>query len=116
MMSGRSALVSAAASRSMAFASGAGEALGPLQVVGLLLASGAIVWLSGVMDHGWRSGRGVGTALVVAALIGLYTFSDGSGVRTVEEPLHYIVWSFFLGAVPLALTTRLSRLVLSPFT
>ena len=88
---------------------GAGEALAPLQIAGLLLASAAIISLSGLGDRGTPSGGGVGTALLTAALIGLYTFTDGSGVRTVEEPIHFIVWSFFLGAVPMALTTLAIR-------
>ncbi len=46
-------------------------------------------------------GGAVPTAVGVAVLIGLYTFSDGFGVRTVERPEHYIAWSFLLGAVPL---------------
>jgi len=84
----------------------AGESLHPIQVVGLLLASGAIISLG---TSGLRSGpstRGaVFMAVATAILIGAYTFSDGRGVRSVSSPLQFIGWSFFLGCVPMCSTT-----------
>ena len=88
---------------------GAGESLAPLQILGLGLASASIMALSGLGSRGPSSRSAVGMALVTAGLIGLYTFSDGRGVRSVENPLFFIGWSFVLGSVPMVLTTILVR-------
>jgi len=88
---------------------GAGESLAPLQILGLSLASASIMALSGLGSRGPSSRSAVGMALLTAALIGLYTFSDGRGVRSVENPLFFIGWSFVLGSVPMVLTTILVR-------
>jgi drug/metabolite transporter (DMT)-like permease len=83
---------------------GAGELLGTWQFLGLALASISIMALSGLGTQGPSSRGAVGMALVTAVLIGLYTFSDGRGVRSVETPIHFIGWSFFLGSVPMVIT------------
>lgn len=84
---------------------GAGERLSSLQLLGLALASIAIMSLAGVGARRTSSGGAIAMALVTAGLICLYTFSDGRGVRSVENPLQFIGWSFFLGSVPLVATT-----------
>jgi drug/metabolite transporter (DMT)-like permease len=84
---------------------GAGEVMTPTQLLGLLLATVSIIALSGFGSRRASSRRAVVVATFTAVLIGLYTFSDGRGVRSVEEPLSYIGWSFFLGSVPMVLTT-----------
>lgn len=88
---------------------GAGESLAPLQILGLGLASVAIMALSGLGSRGASSRSAVGMAVVTAGLIGLYTFSDGRGVRSVENPIFFIGWSFILGSVPMVLTTIMVR-------
>lgn len=88
---------------------GADERLAPLQILGLTFASLAIMAFSGLGSRRPSSQGAVGMAVLTAALIGLYTFSDGRGVRSVEQPLYFIGWSFFLGAVPMVLTTMLIR-------
>jgi drug/metabolite transporter (DMT)-like permease len=84
---------------------GAGEHLTPIQILGLALASIAIMVLAGAGDRGPSSRGAVAMALVTATLIGLYTYSDGRGVRSVAEPQFFIGWSFVLGSFPIALTT-----------
>lgn len=84
---------------------GAGEFLEFSQMVGLALASAAIVALGTGRSAGQSSGRGVAMAVLTAGLICLYTYSDGRGVRSVESPEIFIGWSFFLGSVPMVLTT-----------
>jgi len=83
---------------------GADENLAPLQVGGLTIVSIAIIVLSRLGDRGSSSRKAVGMALLTAALIGLYTFSDARGVRSVDDPIRFIGWSFFLGSVPIVLT------------
>lgn len=87
----------------------AGEMLEHHQVAGLGLSGAAIVWLgrAGAREPGTR--QAVGTALVVALLIGLYTFSDGRGVREVAEPIQFISWSFFLGCLPFSIYAIIVR-------
>ena len=88
---------------------GAGEALAPLQALGLTLASVAIIGLSGFGSRLPAARGAVPMALVTAGLIGLYTFSDGRGVRSVAQPIDFIGWSFFLGSVPMVATTVILR-------
>lgn len=84
---------------------GAGERLQPGQLAGLACASIAIVSLGTSRSPGRSRRHAVGAALVTAALIGAYTYTDGRGVRSVESPEHFIGWSFVLAAVPLVATT-----------
>lgn len=83
----------------------AGETLALHQTVGLVLSGGAIVLLGRSGDGLVATRQAVTTAVGVALLVGLYTYSDGRGVRSVETPLHYISWSFLLGCVPFLLYT-----------
>lgn len=87
----------------------ADEKIAPIQGVGLLLASCAIAVLGYSGAKGSSQQGAVGMALFTALLIGLYTFSDGQGVRTVESPERFIAWSFFLGCVPFAVTAAVIR-------
>lgn len=69
----------------------------------LLFCATAIVVLGrsgGTGLDGTSQGGAVRTALVVAALVSLYTLTDGRGVRSVAAPEYFIAWSFFLGAAP----------------
>ena len=85
------------------------EALAWTQTLGLLLSAVAIVVLGRSGAKEADGSRGVGTALFVALLIGLYTYSDGRGVRSVEEPLVYIAWTCFMSSIPFALYTVHAR-------
>lgn len=105
----------------------AGESLELHQTVGLVVSAGAIVVLGRSHTRPRalaRSGggaraeataeedssrRAVWTAVGVAVLIGLYSYSDGRGVRSALEPAHFIAWSFLLGAAPLVLFTFMTR-------
>jgi drug/metabolite transporter (DMT)-like permease len=75
------------------------------QTLGLMLASLAIIVLGRSGGQHASNREAVGMALLTALLIGLYTYSDAQGVRSVGEPERFIAWSFFLGCVPFALTT-----------
>jgi drug/metabolite transporter (DMT)-like permease len=88
---------------------GAGEYLEPLQLIGLALASVAIVSLGIGRVSGQSTRRAVGIALLTAILIGSYTYTDARGVRSVASAEYFIGWSFFLGSVPIVLTTLVVR-------
>ena len=88
---------------------GAGEYLEPGQLVGLALASLAIISLGTGRVAGQSTKRAVGMAVLTAALIGSYTYTDARGVRSVASAENFIGWSFFLGSVPMVLTTIVRR-------
>jgi drug/metabolite transporter (DMT)-like permease len=88
---------------------GAGEYLEPLQLIGLALASVAIVSLGIGRVSGQSTRRAVGMALLTAILIGSYTYTDARGVRSGASAEYFIGWSFFLGSVPIVLTTLVVR-------
>jgi len=84
---------------------GSDEYLEPGQMVGLALASAAIISLGYGRTRGESTRRAVAMAVLTAVLIGSYTYTDARGVRSVESVEHFIGWSFFLGSVPMVLTT-----------
>jgi len=90
-------------------AMGAGESLAPGQIFGLALAAAAIVSLGASGTSGMVPGREVWLAVFTAVMIGAYTYSDGRGVRSVDHAASFIGWSFFLGCVPMVLTTLIIR-------
>jgi drug/metabolite transporter (DMT)-like permease len=88
---------------------GAGEVLQPGQIFGLGLAAAAIVSLGASGAGGMRPERAVWLAILTAIMIGGYTYSDGRGVRSADQVGIFIGWSFFLGCVPMVLTTLILR-------
>ncbi len=88
---------------------GAGEILEPGQILGLALAALAIISLGAARTGGASSKHAVRMAVLTAVLIGSYTYSDGRGVRSVDQTVVFVGWSFFLGSVPMVLTTLFLR-------
>ena len=88
---------------------GAGEYLETGQLVGLALASLAIISLGTAGVAGRSTKHAVGMAILTAVLIGSYTYTDARGVRSVASAENFIGWSFFLGSVPMVLTTIVLR-------
>jgi drug/metabolite transporter (DMT)-like permease len=88
---------------------GVGEYLEPGQLVGLALASLAIISLGTGRVAGQSTKHAVGMAVLTAVLIGSYTYTDARGVRSVASAENFIGWSFFLGSVPMVMTTIVVR-------
>jgi len=88
---------------------GSDEFLRPGQLFGLALASAAIVSLGWTRTRDRSTNRAVAMAVLTAVLIGSYTYTDARGVRSVENIENFIGWSFFLGSVPMVLTTVFLR-------
>jgi uncharacterized membrane protein len=87
-----------------------GEIPTAVQVLGLAMASGAIVSLSFVGASLRSVARGpVAVAVATGLLIGGYTFIDGQGVRLAGDPLSFITWSFFLHAFPITIAVLALR-------
>lgn len=88
---------------------GSDEFLEPSQLLGLGLASAAIVSLGTASASGQSTRRAVAMAVLTAVLIGVYTYTDARGVRSVGRIEIFIGWSFFLGSVPMVVTTVVRR-------
>lgn len=93
-----------------------GEALSPLAVAGLLLATTAVFSFAlppkgvGLSAHPDR--RALAFALLTAGGIALYNVTDANGVRVAPTPFTFIVWLFLfdcVGLTPLALWRRRGR-------
>ena len=90
-----------------------GEALSPIAIFGLILATSAVMFFG--MPSGGSSFRrhpdasalfwAGGTALGIA----LYSVADGHGVRTAPTPFTYIVWLFLLAPVMITITAIVTR-------
>jgi drug/metabolite transporter (DMT)-like permease len=77
-----------------------GEAPKPLVWVGVLLICGGVLSL-GLAGFSWRESRvSTSWALANAVIIAAYTLVDAAGVRTAGTPQSYVVWLFFLDALP----------------
>lgn len=88
----------------------AGEALPPVGIAGLVLASAGIMSLTlegGLpRDH---AAKAVFFALGTGVLIAAYTLVDGLGVRASRAPIGYIAWLNLLEALPVSLWLLVRR-------
>lgn len=98
-----------------------GERLLPLQWLGLLLLSGAILGLAAVSLSGVRVGRAalgsaLGLAVLTGVIVALYTVWDAWGIRLAANPFSFLAWWFvFEGLVfPLLALRRWRRMAAPP--
>lgn len=63
----------------------------PVEMFGILLVCGGVIAI-GLSHRG--AGRGLAYALGTGLTIGCYTLIDASGVRSVTQPLSYVLWFF----------------------
>jgi drug/metabolite transporter (DMT)-like permease len=70
------------------------EHAGWLEIAGILMVCGGVIAIG--LSHRATEGAGKGLmfALATGLTIGLYTLIDASGVRSVPEPLTYVLWFF----------------------
>jgi len=81
----------------------AGEVLNLRELAGVLIVS------AGIMSLAWRRGglakdgelAAIGFALLTSLNIGLYSVTDGLGVRNAGTAIGYILWMFALEGLPL---------------
>jgi drug/metabolite transporter (DMT)-like permease len=96
----------------------AGEAMQPIEWLGVLIASAGIMSLAAPSRLARENGelKAIGFALATSITIALYSLADGMGVRRVAEPLSYILWLLGIEAVPILLLVmwlRRGRIVAS---
>ena len=88
----------------------AGEALRPVQLAGLVLASLAIA--SFALGPGRAEARQLkpfAYGFATALFIGSYTVTDALGVRASGSPLGFIAWLFLISGLPLLVYARIAR-------
>ena len=66
-------------------------------LVGILIICVALLLISLSNFNTKIDFKTIGISIFIAFLISIYTFSDGAGVRSVDNSLSFIVWNFFLG-------------------
>tara|TARA_B100000965_G_scaffold347342_1_gene319392 strand:- start:47 stop:652 length:606 start_codon:yes stop_codon:yes gene_type:complete len=66
-------------------------------LIGILIASLALILISVSNFNNKVSFKTIGISIFIAFIISIYAFSDGAGVRSVDNSATFIVWNFFLG-------------------
>ena len=66
-------------------------------LVGILIICVALLLISISNFNTKINYKTIGISIFIAFVISVYTFSDGAGVRSVNNSLSFIVWNFFLG-------------------
>jgi drug/metabolite transporter (DMT)-like permease len=85
----------------------AGESLGPLGLLAILVISGGIVSLAFANDGRLGAIRPLALGLATGMTIAAYTLCDGLGGRASGDVLGYIAWLFVIDAVPFSLLVAL---------
>lgn len=86
-----------------------GEPLSPLAIMGLSVASAAIIAFAWPEKGGAPKAAAIGFALSAAVMTASYTVNDASGVRAAGSALIYAAWFFVLSAITLVLTAWIRR-------
>ena len=66
-------------------------------IIGILIASIALILISINNFNKKIDFKTILISIFIAFVISLYTFTDGAGVRSVNNSATFIVWNFFLG-------------------
>ena len=66
-------------------------------IIGILIVSFALIIISFNKFNTKIDIKLIGISLFIAFIISIYTFTDGAGVRSVENSSTFIVWNFFFG-------------------
>jgi len=66
-------------------------------IVGIVIASLALILISANNLNTNLALTTIGISIFIAFIISIYTFTDGAGVRSVENSATYIIWNFFFG-------------------
>lgn len=85
------------------------EPLSPLSVLGLALASAALVAFAWPERGGAPKAAALAFALSAAVMTASYTVNDASGVRAAGSTLSYLAWFFVLSAATLTATALIRR-------
>ena len=73
------------------------EAIPFFGIIGILIACIALILISINNLNTKLDFKTILISIFIALIISVYTFTDGSGVRSVDNSATFIVWNFFLG-------------------
>ena len=73
------------------------EAIPFFGIIGILIACIALILISINNLNTKVDFKTILISIFIAFIISVYTFTDGSGVRSVDNSATFIVWNFFLG-------------------
>ncbi|MGJ3232768.1 MAG: EamA family transporter [Oceanicaulis sp.] len=86
-----------------------GEALSPLAVAGLALASATLIAFAWPERGGAPKLSALGFALGSAVMTASYTVTDAAGVRAADSTLQYLAWFFAVSVASIAATALIRR-------
>lgn len=86
-----------------------GEALSPVSIIGLSIASAAIIGFAWPERGAAPKAAALAFALCAAVMTATYTVNDASGARAADSPFIYAAWFFWLSAVSLLGTALVRR-------
>lgn len=86
-----------------------GEPLSPLAMLGLAIASGAIIAFAWPDKRAAPKAAALAFALSASVMTAAYSVNDASGVRAAGSALHYVAWFFALSAPLIVLTAWVRR-------
>lgn len=86
-----------------------GEALSVTAVIGLSVASAAIIAFAWPERGGAPKAAALAFALSAACMTALYTVNDAAGARAASSPFVYAAWFFVLSALTLGATALVRR-------
>ncbi|KAA5803651.1 EamA family transporter [Alkalicaulis satelles] len=86
-----------------------GEPLGPAAILGLSIASAALIAFAWPERGGAPKAGALAFALTAALMTASYTVNDASGVRAAGSALSYLSWFFVLSAASLGATALIRR-------
>ena len=86
-----------------------GETLSLVQILGLAVASAAVIGFSWPEKGGAPKAAALGFALLAASMTALYSVNDASGARQAGSPLVYLAWFFPLSTLPVLATALFLR-------
>ncbi|MEE2565537.1 EamA family transporter [Hyphobacterium marinum] len=85
------------------------ETLPPLGVLGLAIATAALVAFAWPEKGGVPKAKALGFALACAAVTAGYSVNDAAGVRLLGDPVTYAAWFFVLSSITLTTTALVRR-------
>ncbi len=86
-----------------------GEPLSLVAILGLAIASAAIIAFSWPERGAAPKAAAIAFALCAAVMTAMYTVNDASGVRAAGSPLIYLAWHFWLITIALSATVLVRR-------
>lgn len=86
-----------------------GEGLNIIEMLGLAIASAAVIGFGWPQKGGAPKAKALAFALLAASMTALYSVNDAAGARAAEAPVQYLAWFYPMVALPLLVTSLVRR-------